>query len=169
MTEVYLSLGSNIEPESNMLHAIRAISRVLHVTAISTVYRTTPVSRESQPDFFNCVVKVETEIEAQALKFDVLRPLEAALGRRRTGDRYAPRTIDIDVVLYGDERIDARELTIPDPDIFRRPFLAIPLSELSPELEIPGSGKKALELAAEMDRSKMVPLPEFTRRIRAEI
>ena len=140
MTEAYISLGSNIEPELNMLRAVQSLSRLVRVIGISTVYLTPPVGGMYQPDFLNCVIRVETDIGPRELKFRVLRSVEVALGRVRSRNRYASRTIDLDILMYGDKVLSSPGLKLPDPDIFRRPFLAEPVRELSPGLAIPGSG-----------------------------
>ena len=160
-------MGSNIEPELNMLRAVQSLSRLVKVIGISTVYRTPPVGGMYQPDFLNCVIRVETETGPRELKFHVLRSVEVALGRVRSRNRYASRTIDLDMLMYGDKVISSPGLRLPDPDIFRRPFLAEPVRELSPGLTVPGSGRRIEEVVSSMDLTKMVPMNDFTKKIRS--
>lgn len=167
MTEAYISLGSNIEPETNMLRAVESLSRLVRITGISTVYLTPPVGGMDQPDFLNCVIRAETDISPRELKFRVLRSVEVGLGRVRTRNRYASRTIDLDLLIYGDMVLSSPGLRLPDPDIFRRPFLAEPVRELSPGLTIPGSGRSIEEIVSSMDQKGMVAMNDFTKALRS--
>jgi 2-amino-4-hydroxy-6-hydroxymethyldihydropteridine diphosphokinase len=162
MTVAFLSLGSNIEPEKNMLEAVRRLSHHVKVLKASTVYLTEPLQRKSQPAYYNCVVKIETDIGPRKLKFDVLRAIESELGRKRTEDKYTPRTIDIDVVLYGNLVVSTKELTLPDPDIWRRAFLAIPLCEIEPDFMLPVGNETIREIAERFKKANMIELKSFT-------
>ncbi len=161
MTVAYLSLGSNIEPKKNLVEAIRLLSRHVKILKLSTVYLTQPLLHRNQPSYHNCVIKIETEIEPLKLKFDVLRAIESKLKRKRTEDKYASRTIDIDIILYDDLRLSTKELVLPDPEIEKRPFLAIPLYELEPGLKLP-TNKSIREIATRFRNPKMTPLRGFT-------
>lgn len=165
MTEVYLSLGSNIRPEENISSAILELKLKVAVRAVSTVYLTRPVERPSQPDFYNCVLLVETDKRPAELK-EILRWIESRLKRRRTADRHAPRTIDIDILLFGALVTSEHGLAIPDPEIRMRPFLLKSLSELAPDLRIPGEERSVGEIASLIEESGMTPLPVFTARLR---
>ena len=164
-----MAVGSNINPAANVRAAIRALALHAPIVAISTVYRTEPEGRPGQPSFYNCVLEIRTEMRPQELKSQVLRRIEADLGRQRTADKYAPRTIDLDLILYGDLVLDTSGLVLPDPQIARRPFLAVPLSELAPGLKLPGSDSKVVELAAKLPLDTMHPLTAYTGRLRTEI
>lgn len=166
MTEAYLALGSNIEPEKNLFEAMKLLCENVRVLKISTVYLTEPLLRKGQPKFYNCVIKIETDIEPHRLKFDVLRAIEETMGRKRTKDRYAPRTIDIDLILYGNQSLSTKDLVIPDPDIRKRPFLAVPLSEIEPDLIMPTINVTAKQIAQKFMNHKMVPLEQYTKAIR---
>ncbi len=166
MPRAFVALGSNIDPEENIRAAVIALARHVRIAAISTVYLTGPEGRPGQPPFYNAVVEIETDRSPEELKFQVLRRIEADLGRERTADTYAPRTIDLDLVLHGDLVPHADGLELPDPRIADRPFLAIPLSELAPDLELPGTGLRMEDLAARLPRDGMQPLPEYTARLR---
>ncbi len=171
MTRAYVSMGSNIDPETNIRLAVHRFRQEqdLSLRSISTVYRTEPLGRAGQPPYYNCVVEIETAIPPLDLKFRVLRGIEAALGRVRTDDKYAARTIDLDLIVYDDLAIAAEGLTLPDPDILLRPFLAIPLQELAPDLILPGSKISINEAAAAMPRDSMTPLDGFTDLLRKDI
>jgi 2-amino-4-hydroxy-6-hydroxymethyldihydropteridine diphosphokinase len=164
----FISVGSNINPTENVREAVRQLSLHVHIIGISTVYLTEPVGRPGQPPYYNCVLEVETETPPIELKTQVLRTIEAQLGRERSVDKYAPRTIDLDLILYDDLMIETENLTLPDPDLVRRPFLAIPLCELAPELTLPGSNRRVLEVAGGMPPGSMEPLEGFTLALREE-
>ncbi len=166
MTTVFLSVGSNIEPEKNIVEALRQLSTQVKVISISTVYLTEPLEHGSQPKYYNCVVKIETDVEPEKLKFDVLREIERRLGRKRTRDKYAPRTIDLDIIAYGNLQLATKELVLPDPQIQQRPFLAIPLCEIEPDLVLPGFDRPMKKIAENFKSDKMIALKEFTSTLR---
>jgi 2-amino-4-hydroxy-6-hydroxymethyldihydropteridine diphosphokinase len=166
MPFAFLALGSNIQPEKTMLEAITLLSTHMRILEVSTVYLTEPLLRKHQPKYYNCVLKVQTDIEPYKLKFDVLRAIEEKLGRKRTGDKYASRTMDIDIMLYDDLQISRKDLVIPDPEISKRPFLAIPLFELDPRLVLPGENKPIKQIAASFRRPGIIPLKDFTETLR---
>ncbi len=169
MHRVYLGVGSNLEPEANIPRALDLLRWLVRVDGISTFYRTDPVGpagSEGRPRFVNGVLGGRTRLTPAKLKAG-LRRIEADLGRRRTADRYAPRTIDLDILLY-DNLVQAGDVTVPDPAIQERPFLAVPLAELEPGLVLPGSGRRISEVAAALaaEAAKMEPLPSFTTSLR---
>lgn len=169
MVEVFLSVGSNIRPEENVRRALLFLSREVPLEAVSTFYVTAPLERPDQPAFYNGVVRGRTPLPPTVLKFQVLRDIEARLGRRREADRYAPRPIDLDILLYGDWVVESEDLVIPDPEIAQRPFLAVPLYELAPDLVLPGSGRPLREIALAFFPHSMQALPEYTELLRKEI
>lgn len=164
----FIAVGSNINPAENVLEAIDRLAEQTRVVAVSTVYRTEPLGRPEQPPYYNCVAEIETEIPPLALKQQVLRRIEADLGRERGEDKYAPRTIDLDLVVYDDLVVDTDDLTLPDPQILHRPFLAIPLRELAPRLTLPGLDRPMEEVAAQPPGS-MLPLEDYTLLLRRTI
>lgn len=166
MDRVFIGVGSNIQPEENVVKAVAMLAADCRLLKISTFYLTEPTGRQDQPPFFNGVLEVETKRPPLELKFSVLRSIENKLGRNRTEDKYAPRTIDLDILLYGEEVLDEGDLILPDPEITSRPFLAVPLGELAPEVTLPGSGKALKEIADSMDTRSMEPLTEFTRSLK---
>jgi 2-amino-4-hydroxy-6-hydroxymethyldihydropteridine diphosphokinase len=165
----YISVGSNIEPERNIPEALEELKRRVTIKRVSTFYRTAPVGKKDRPFFLNGVFEIETSLSARALKYDVLRPIETALGRVRTSDKYAPRTIDLDILLYADLVVDEPGLRIPDPDIRVRPFLAVPLLELAPDLALPDTAEPLASLESARGPAGMNPHPALTSRLRTRI
>ncbi len=163
---VFVSVGSNIDPEESIAEAIVRLRQRARVTATSTFYWTTPVGRPEQPRFLNGIWQIETSLPARQLKFDVLRGIESDLGRIRTADKYAPRTIDLDVVLYGRLVVDEPDLRIPDPDIRQRPFVAVPLLELAPDLILPDTGEKLAGLPVVRQAEGLEMAAALTARLR---
>ncbi len=169
MARAFVSVGSNIDPETNVRTALLRLSKETDLRAISTIYLTEPLGRQGQPPFYNCVIEIETSLPPAELKFGVLRNIEAGLGRRRSDDKFAPRAIDLDLILYNGLVMTTPELTLPDPEILERPFLAITLSEIASGLVLPGSQSGIGEAAAKLSRTGMQPLRTYTDRIRREI
>ncbi len=166
MTRAFLSLGSNIEPEKNILEAVKLLAKHVKILKTSTVYLTKPLGRKSDPSFYNCVIKIETDIEPLKLKTDILRVIEKKLGRKRSTDKYVPRTIDIDIILYGNAVYSTDDVVIPDPNITERPFLAIPLCEIEPDLTLPGLNVSISEVASKFRNHLMIPLMGYTMTLR---
>ena len=169
MTRAFVSVGSNMDPAANTVRALRLLGREVRITNISTVYQTDAVGRPGAPPYYNCIVEIETEIPPVQLKLDVLRRIETELGRKRTGDKFADRTIDLDLILYDELVMNSEDLVLPDPDIALRPFLAYPLLELAPGLVIPGLARRVNGIAAALSRDAMSPLEAYTAEIRKEI
>lgn len=136
----FISLGSNVKPEVNLPHAAQRLSAVGRVRAVSMVYQNTAIGPSPAPDFLNAAVLVETGLEANEIRRR-LRRIEEELGRVRTADKYAPRTIDLDLVLLGSQLISAPDLTLPDPDLLSRPHLAVTTAELAPDFPHPLTGE----------------------------
>ena len=120
---VCLILGSNIDPEQNILRALGHLEQMFPVEGVSAVWETPAVGSEG-PNFLNVAVVIYTSLEALELKEQALRPLEARLGRVRTADKYAPRSLDIDIVAWN--------AVILDHDVWRHAHLAVPVAELLP-------------------------------------
>ena len=165
-TEAFIAVGSNIDPAENIPRAMDHLLRALTVTGVSTFYWTEPLDRPDQGRFANGIIRVETDSTPRELKFDVLRPVEAALGRVRTDDAYAARTIDLDVALFGDQVSHETDLILPDPDILERPFLAAPLLELAPGLTLPGSSAPLAEQPVAVTTDDMERAVELTEQLR---
>jgi len=163
----YIAIGSNIAPEVHIPSALDKLAAACSMQALSTIYRCPALDRPEQNDYLNGVCQVETVLHARTLKYRVLRTIEAALGRERDEDAYAPRTIDLDVLLLGDMVIDEPGLRIPDPGICTRPFVALPLYEIAPTLRLPDTGVSLQHLVAAMDASMLAPETTLTETLKA--
>jgi len=145
----FIGLGANLgEPEAQVRRAIAALgtfprSRLL---AASSLYRSAPVGVGEQPDFINAVAEVETALGARALLEELLTA-EARFGRERPTPG-APRTLDLDLLLYGDQVIAAPGLVVPHPRMHERAFVLMPLAEIAPDVSIPRKGSVKALLAA---------------------
>ena len=166
---VYIAVGANIDPERHVAAALERLQARLEVTAVSTFYQTAPLDRPEQEPYVNGVLQARTGLSPRVLKFDVLRRIEADLGRRRTGDPSASREIDLDLVLYGEDVIREPDLRVPDPDLRQRSFVAVPVLELDPELVLPDSGERLGDLEVARDSDGLQPLPELTAALRRQI
>ncbi|MCJ7457868.1 MAG: 2-amino-4-hydroxy-6-hydroxymethyldihydropteridine diphosphokinase [candidate division Zixibacteria bacterium] len=169
MVRAFIGVGSNINPAENVKNAIRLLSKKVRIVGISTVYQTQPEEGLKQPQYYNCVVEIETNFSPEELKYKVLRKIEKDLGRKRSRDEYASRTIDLDLILYDDLVLKNDDFILPDPQIASRPYLAIPLYELNPELVLPGSGLSIKKLALNLSREGMQPLYNYTELLKKEI
>ena len=151
----YLSLGSNLgNREQNLRGAIRQASALGRLVAVSSFYQTEPVEFTDQPWFLNCVIALETTAEPAELMAELLR-IEHEMGRQRIVKK-GPRSIDIDILLFGDAVVNTPELTIPHPAMARRRFVLEPLAEIAPELRHPVAGKTVRELLAELPPGQTV-------------
>ena len=143
MTKAYVGLGSNLgDREALISRAADAIG----AARLSTIRETEPWGYEAQPPFLNAVAEVETLFEPRQL-LDHLLEVERRLGRERVGPRWGPRTIDLDLLLYGDLVVDEPGLQVPHPFLAQRLFVLEPLAELIPEQRIPGNGTVSEALA----------------------
>lgn len=144
MIRAYVALGSNLgNPVSTVDAAIDAMAalRGSLLKAMSSLYRTAPVGLKRQPDFINAMVAIDTRLPARELLDELFR-VEAEFGRVRSV-RNAPRTLDLDLILYGDLVQDDPELTLPHPRMHERAFVLMPLEEIAPGLIVPGHGPVA--------------------------
>ena len=142
MTRAYVGLGSNMGDRERMLWSavhMLAFSPEVEVVAVSSIRETDPVGLADQPRFLNAAVALDTELEPRAL-LELLMAVERELGRTRDGPRFGPRTIDLDLLLYGDEVVDEPGLTVPHPRLHERRFVLEPLAELDDELTVPEKG-----------------------------
>jgi 2-amino-4-hydroxy-6-hydroxymethyldihydropteridine diphosphokinase len=162
----FIGVGSNIEPELNITDALARLSKYVDITGISSFYKTAPLLRENQNDYLNGVWQISTSMSPRELKFGVLRTIEKELQRNRESDKYASRTIDLDLLLYGDVVIQEDDITIPDPDICKRSFIAFPLSELNPDLVMPDTKKPLIDILNALSKDNMIPDTAFTESLR---
>lgn len=150
--EAFVALGANVGPcLDNLAEALRRLDGAAGVAVedVSSVYRTTPVGLTNQPDFFNAVARLRTELGPEDLLRLCLR-IEASLGRERL-ERWGPRVLDLDVLWHGSGPVDTPELQLPHPRMESRGFVMVPLAELAPALALPGgtAGLLAARLGTE--------------------
>jgi 2-amino-4-hydroxy-6-hydroxymethyldihydropteridine diphosphokinase len=143
MTIVYVGLGSNLGDRERL---IREAAELIGAVRVSTVIETEPWGHTDQPRFLNAVAELETLLAPRRL-LDHLLDVERRLGRERVGPQWGPRTIDLDLLLYGDEILDEPGLVVPHPRLTEREFVLRPLAELVPALKIPGKGTVQAALA----------------------
>ncbi len=152
MATVYIGLGANIgNRESNLRMALRGLTRMARVEAVSSLYESDAVGPE-QPPFYNAVCRIETGLEPQPL-LRFLKNLEHEIGRRPGGPKWGPRPIDLDILLYEERVLESEELNVPHPRLAERAFALLPLAEIAPEALHPVTGKRASELAGTVDSS----------------
>ena len=150
MTRAYVGIGANLGDRAGTIRA--ALDALPGVVAVSELRETEPVGVVDQPPFLNGAAALETDLSARGL-LDVLLDVERGLGRERGEPdqrRWGPRTIDLDLLLYGEETIDEPGLTVPHPRLHERRFALEPLLDLDPELAVPGRGRVE-DLLAELD------------------
>jgi 2-amino-4-hydroxy-6-hydroxymethyldihydropteridine diphosphokinase len=138
----YVGLGANLGDRRATIDRALELLRAapgLDVLAVSSLRETDPVGFEDQPRFLNGAVALETTLTAREL-LDLLLEIEQRLGRTRGGPRFGPRTIDLDLLVYGDAELDEPGLTVPHPRLHERRFALEPLAELAPALVVPGRG-----------------------------
>lgn len=152
----YIGIGSNSgDRKANCLQAIRLLRQAGTIIAVSSLYYTEPVGYRDQEDFINAVAAFETERVPRDL-LDLCLSIEQALGRKRT-IRWGPRTIDLDILLYGDWIVQEQDLIIPHPLMTTRKFVLVPLAEIAPDIRHPLLGKSIRELLSELkDTARVV-------------
>jgi 2-amino-4-hydroxy-6-hydroxymethyldihydropteridine diphosphokinase len=165
MAPVYLSLGSNLG--DRLAHLAQAVRRLPGLVAVSGVYETVPQGKTDQPDFLNLAAAVESADDPMGL-LRRCQEIEQELGRVR-GERWGPRTVDIDLVLWGRAPIDLPALTVPHPRLAERAFVLIPVLELDPGAALPDGTSLASLLAALPDQGVRLHLAAaaFRNRVRA--
>jgi len=157
----FIALGSNIDPETNLPLAATRLSELGNPIAASTVYQNPAIADEPQPDYLNAAVLIETALNPLAIR-DKLREIEADLGRIRTEDKFASRTIDLDLCILGGRVLNHELLSLPDPDILKRAHLAVTLAELRPDFLHPLTGDSLEEIANELQKdAELKPRPDI--------
>jgi 2-amino-4-hydroxy-6-hydroxymethyldihydropteridine diphosphokinase len=150
VTTAYVGLGSNVGDRlAHLRRAVELLRGTVVVANVSSVYDTEPVG-PSQDRFLNAVVEVTTDLGPRELLVELKR-IEGVLGREPR-ERWGPREVDLDLLLYGDERVEEGDLVVPHPLMHERAFVLVPLAEIAPDVEIPGHAS-AGDLAARADRS----------------
>lgn len=145
MVTVYVGLGSNLDqPRRRVSAALQRLAATPGLTLLShsACYRSAPLGPAGQPDYINAVAAVQTTLPAEDV-LAILQLIENENDRRRDGPRWGPRTLDLDLLLYGAQCIDSPRLTLPHPGLSEREFVLYPLFEIAPQLEIPGRGPLA--------------------------
>ena len=157
-SKVYIALGANLgDPVSQLRQAIDAVAELegFRLLACSSLYRTEPLGPPGQPDYFNAVMSGLWHGGAIAL-LDALQAIEADAGRSRSGERWSARVLDLDILLFGDETIATKRLTVPHYAMHERDFVLQPLAEIAPELVVPGQGKVA-DLVHQLPSGRFAP------------
>lgn len=155
----YIGLGSNLsDPIAQLRAALAALGRLpsSRLVAVSRMYRNPPMGPADQPDYVNAVARLDTELSPRAL-LEALLGIEQAQGRVRDGERWGPRTLDLDLLVYGRSRLEEPGLTVPHPGLPARGFVLYPLREIAPELDVPGMGPVAA-LCAQCPDDGLIPL-----------
>jgi 2-amino-4-hydroxy-6-hydroxymethyldihydropteridine diphosphokinase len=158
----FVALGSNLgDPQATVQAALAALENLPHstLTAVSSLYLSAPVDLHNQPDFINAVAALETQLSAETL-LEELFAIEARFGRKRDF-LHAPRTLDLDLLLHGNETRRTAQLTLPHPRMHERAFVLLPLLEIAPVTVIPGHGPAAALL--ESVRGQTLTRLEFVK------
>ncbi len=163
MSRVFVGVGSNVEPELHVPRALARLDEAVGLLRVSTFYVTAPLGRPADPPFVNGVVEIRDTLAAAPLK-ELLARIESDEGRRRGTDRFAPRPVDLDLLLHGDSVSTSPPL--PHPDVTTRRFVAVPLLELAPRLTLPGSGVRLAAIVEALPPWPMEPSARWTSLLR---
>lgn len=158
---VYIGVGSNLgNPQQKARAAVTSMAQIANtqLTACSSLYCSRPMGPQDQPDYMNAVVSLQTELSAEQL-LDALQRIELDEGRERKAQRWGPRTLDLDILLYGDEVIDTPRLTVPHYGMKQREFVLLPLAEIAPQFQLP-CGSLVSQLAANIETNGLVRYQE---------
>lgn len=160
MTIAYIGLGSNLNnPATQINLAINALDEFPQSTVLqcSSLYGNPPMGPPGQPDFVNAVIALDTKLAADALLVE-MKNQERTQGRTPFGERWGPRIIDLDLLLYGDESLQNADLVVPHMGIADRAFVLVPLAEIAPDIEVPGLGPIE-QLLERIDKTSIIALP----------
>lgn len=147
--DVYLSLGSNLgDREDHLRTAGDLLKQRIEISGVSSLYETDPVGVTDQPPFLNLVIRGITELSPREL-LEFVKGIERDVGRRPTF-RWGPRVVDIDILMLGDEVIEEPDLVIPHRELTKRAFVLLPLTEIAPDVVVPGAGMTVHELASKV-------------------
>jgi len=159
--QAWLGLGANLQqPVLQLKEALKRLGQTvgIEVSQVSSFYRTPPWGDEQQDDFVNAVVQIETSLEPLNL-LQSMQAIENVMGRQRSGSRWGPRLIDVDLLLFGNQTVNETALLVPHPHMHERAFVLLPLAELDEELDIPGHGMVG-SLLSRLDCSEIYKLDE---------
>ncbi|AXB32330.1 2-amino-4-hydroxy-6-hydroxymethyldihydropteridine diphosphokinase [Vibrio campbellii] len=154
MITAYIAVGSNLaDPVSQAKQAIEALKTLPNSKFVqaSSLYSSTPMGPQNQPDYINAVVAIKTNLTPLEL-LDCTQAIEQEQGRVRKEERWGPRTLDLDMILYGNEVIDSERLTVPHYGMREREFVLYPLAEIAPSLQLP-DGTEVSSLLEQVDRN----------------
>jgi 2-amino-4-hydroxy-6-hydroxymethyldihydropteridine diphosphokinase len=163
MIRCYIGLGANLEaPLQQLQQAVAALRQLpqSELVAVSSFYGSKPMGPQDQPDYVNAVAALDTRLSAEAL-LDALQQIEQNQGRQRKADRWGARTLDLDILLYGDAQIDTARLTVPHYGLHQREFVVYPLLEIAAQLQIPGRGALQ-QIAQQVPRNGLTMLATST-------
>jgi 2-amino-4-hydroxy-6-hydroxymethyldihydropteridine diphosphokinase len=155
----FISIGSNISPEKYLPLAISRLHQLGKLLKTSCVYQNPAVGRPEQEDFLNAAVLIDTALPPLEIR-NHLRVIEKDLDRVRTDDKFAARTIDLDLCLLGNQILDLTEIALPDPDLMTRAHLAVPLAELAPDFHHPITGESLQQIADRLRSEAILTLRE---------
>jgi len=153
MVEVFLSLGSNVDREKHIPHAIQELDELFGPLTVSSIYESEAVGFAGDP-FFNLALRFQSELPAREIA-RTLREIEIAHGRRKDSRKFEPRTLDIDLVIYGDQVLDDGELKLPREETAKFAFILEPLAEIAPDFPYPGLEANLGQLWADFDKSQV--------------
>jgi len=164
-----VSIGSNILPDENVKKSVMLLARAVNVRRLSAVYRTEPEGRPEQPMYYNCVAAIETDLMPEQLHYTVLRTIEDRLGRVRTGDKFAARPIDLDLILCSNGTPDGEILGVSESELLSHPYLAVPLAEIEPGLLLREAGLPLAEVVKTIPVNAVDKLAEYTDKLQQEL
>jgi len=154
VTRVYIAIGSNLASPLEQVHAaLAALAEIpdSQIVAVSPFYRTPPLGPQDQPDYLNAAVALDTDLAPETL-LDHTQRIELQQGRERKAHRWGPRTLDLDIMLFGDRQIATPRLTVPHYDMKNRAFMLLPLVHIAPDVCFP-DGVKVADILANLDPS----------------
>ncbi len=160
MVEIYLSLGSNIKPKELYLNkAIIELKSIINIKKVSSLYSSAPIGYKTKNNFLNLAIKAEVNIKPKILlKF--IKDIESQLGRVKS-EIYTDRTIDIDIIFFGAEIVNSKDLIIPHPSAHQRRFVLEPIMEIDKDLIFPGSNNKIIDLLDKLKNQKIKKIKNF--------
>ncbi len=169
MPRAVIALGSNIAPEKHLEDALVRLARQVRVLALSHIYETPPVGAPGTPHFLNGAVLIETELDPITLRDRVLRAIEQELGRVRQADPNAPRTIDLDLVLYEGAEGHEAPFPLPAPDLYRYAHVAIPVAQVARDWPLDKAGTTVAHVARQFNAADFRRRPDVERRLHEAI